>query len=72
MLKRMSVRQAVFAVVCVLFLGVYVAAKVDFFVNYFRLGPEAYLRKHSVYWVAIAALGFCLWLVDRLSSGNHR
>ena len=56
MLKRTSVRQAVFAVVCVLSLGAYVAAKVDFFANYFRLGPEAYLRKHSVYWAAIAAL----------------
>jgi uncharacterized membrane protein YqhA len=55
----------VLAALAVLFLCTYIAAKVDFFRNYSRLGTGAYLREHSIYWAAIAAIAFVAWLVER-------
>lgn len=45
---------------------VYIAAKIDFFTNYFQLGAGQYLREHSSYWAASAAIVFLIWLVERL------
>jgi hypothetical protein len=45
-------------------LVVYVAAKIDFFRHYGSMSAGAYLREHSVYWIAIAALGLLVWLIE--------
>lgn len=53
------------AVLFGLFLALYIAAKFDFFTRYFRLGLASYLREHSVYWAAMAAIAFLIWLVEK-------
>jgi hypothetical protein len=49
----------------------YVAAKVDFFRHYGSMSAGAYLREHSVYWAAIAALGLLIWLIDKVFPNQH-
>jgi len=49
----------------VLGLALYIAAKLNFFTGYFRLGTAAYVREHSVYWVALAAIAFAVWLIEK-------
>jgi hypothetical protein len=53
------------AVLSVLFLSLYIGAKVDFFTRYFRVETGSYLREHSVYWAAMAAVAFLIWLIER-------
>jgi hypothetical protein len=43
-------------------LGLYVAAKIDFFTHY---GAANYVREHSKYWIAMLGLGLVIWIVDR-------
>lgn len=47
-------------------LALYIAAKIDFFRQYDRLALGAYLREHSVYWAAMAAIAFLIWIVERI------
>ena len=54
------------AALCVLLVLVYVAAKVDFFRQYFRLGTVEYLKEHSAYWAAMAVIVFLIWLAENL------
>jgi hypothetical protein len=49
----------------VLFLCVYIAAKIHFFSRFSQLGTTSYLREHSVYWLAMAAIVSLIWLVER-------
>jgi len=58
--------RTVSAGLCVLLVLVYIAAKGDFFTQYFRLGTRSYLREHSIYWAAMAAILFLIWLTERL------
>ena len=51
---------------CGLLVLTYIAAKVDFFTQYFRLGTRGYLKEHSIYWVVIAVILFLIWLTERL------
>ena len=44
---------------------IYVAAKFDFFVHYSELGTRSYLKEHSIYWVAMAAVALLVWLLER-------
>jgi hypothetical protein len=53
------------AVLWVLLLIVYVAAKVNFFTRYSPNGVADYLRQHSVYWLAMAAIAFTMWVVQK-------
>jgi hypothetical protein len=53
------------AMLCAFFLLLYIAAKIDFFSRYFRLGPENYFREHSIYWAAMAVIAFVLWLIEK-------
>jgi len=64
MVARNAVRKFS-AALCALFLLVYILAKIDFFTQYFQLQVEDYLRKHSVYWVAMAAIAFIIWLLGK-------
>jgi len=59
----------------VIFVLLYVAAKVHFFTRYFKLGPAGYLEEHWVFWAAMAIvngmLAFLSWFkrsVERRSS----
>ncbi len=61
-----SVIRTVSAALCVLLVLVYIAAKVDFFTQYFRIGARSYLSEHSMYWAAMAAILFLIWLTERL------
>jgi hypothetical protein len=38
----------------VIFVLLYVGAKIHFFTRYFKLGPAVYLEEHWVFWAAIA------------------
>jgi polyferredoxin len=49
-----------------LFLGLYLVSKVHFFIAYDPWGVGGYLKRHSIYWVAMAAVVFAIWLVSRL------
>jgi len=60
------------AVLLVLFLGLYIAAKIHFFTRYFRASTASYLREHSIIWAAMAALALLSWLVERLFAHQDR
>jgi hypothetical protein len=49
-----------------LFVVLYIAAKIHFFTRYDPLGVGAYLREHSIYWAAMAATAFLIWVVSKL------
>jgi len=65
-MRMRGVIQVLSVGLCGLLVLTYIAAKVDFFTQYFRLGTREYLREHSIYWLAIAAILFLIWLTDRL------
>lgn len=48
---------------------VYIFAKFDFLNNYFANGTGSYLRQHSIYWVAMAALALLIWLLEKRYNG---
>ena len=54
------------AVLCVLFLALYVASKIHFFTRYDPLGIGGFIREHRIYWVAMAATAFSIWLIERV------
>lgn len=53
------------AVLWGLFVVLYIAAKVHFFTRYDPLGLGAYLREHSIYWAAMAATAFLIWVISK-------
>jgi hypothetical protein len=57
--------RALSATLCALLLLVYIFAKIDFFTRYSNSNVGGYLREHSVYWAAMAALAFVIWLTER-------
>jgi len=67
-----SVVRGVSIALWILFVLIYIAAKVDFFTQYFRLGMRQYLKEHSVYWAAMAFTVFLIWLAERLLSDRRR
>jgi hypothetical protein len=59
----------------VVFVLLYVGAKIHFFTRYFKLGPAAYLEEHWVFWAAmaivsgiLACLGWAKRRAERASS----
>jgi len=58
----------------VIFVLLYVGAKIHFFTRYFGLGPAGYLEEHWVFWVAMATvcgLLACLsWAKRRAERGS--
>jgi hypothetical protein len=56
----------------VLFLGLYIAAKVHFFTRYGQVGLGRYLREHSIYWVAMAATAFSIFLLAKIYPQDRR
>jgi hypothetical protein len=60
-----SVVRTLSAPLWVLFLLAYLLAKIDFFRRYFQLRTGDYLREHSVYWAAMAAIAFAIWLIEK-------
>ncbi len=46
-------------------LAVYIAAKIDFFTHYDPLRVGSYIRHHSIYWLAMAASAFLIWLIEK-------
>ncbi len=71
-LELKTLRRLLLAALCGVFLVVYVFAKVDFFSHYFEAGPAEYLRRHSIYWLAMAGIAFLLWFVEGLFSRNRK
>jgi hypothetical protein len=53
-------------VLCILFLALYIASKIHFFTRYDPLGIGGFIREHTVYWVAMTATAFSIWLIERL------
>ena len=51
------------ATLLVLFLGLYIAAKIHFFTRYGQVG---YLREHRIYWAGMAATAFLAWLLEKI------
>jgi cyanate permease len=56
------------AVLWTAFLGLYIAAKIDFFTHYPLLESGGYFRHHAIYWATMAAVAFAIWLTQRLSA----
>jgi polyferredoxin len=57
--------RAVLAALWGLFLALYVASKIHFFTQYDPLGVGSYLREHSIFWVAMVAVSFLIWLFGK-------
>ena len=55
----------------VLFLALYVATKIDFFMRYDPLRVGHYLQAHSAYWIAMAVTVFLIWIVSRRSQQDR-
>ena len=53
-------------VLWILFLFVWIAAKIDFFTHYGKTDLSTYLQHHAIYWIAMAAVGFAAWLIEKL------
>jgi hypothetical protein len=53
------------SVLCALFLALYIASKIHFFTRYDPLRVGSFFREHKVYWVAMAATAFSIWLIER-------
>jgi hypothetical protein len=53
------------SVLCALFLALYIASKIHFFTRYDPLGVGGFVREHRVFWVAMAATAFSIWLIER-------
>ncbi|HWC15687.1 MAG TPA: hypothetical protein VG498_01675 [Terriglobales bacterium] len=50
----------------------YITAKIDFFRRYgSSMSAGAYLRGHSAYWAAMAALGVLIWLTEKAFPNRH-
>jgi len=62
--KPKNLIQPATAVLCVLFLCVYVAAKIHFVRRFSYLEIGSYLREHSIYWIALATIAFAVWLIE--------
>jgi hypothetical protein len=60
-----SVVRALSATLCALLLLVYIFAKIDFFTRYSNSNFGGYLREHSVYWAAMAAIAFVIWFIEK-------
>jgi hypothetical protein len=55
-----------------LFFVLYAASKIDFFTRYNPGGIAQYLRDHSIYWVAMAAAAFFIWLIEMFRSKSDK
>lgn len=58
------------AVLWVLLLLVYVAAKINFFTHYGTVGSWMYVRQHSGYWLAMAGIAFAIWIAGKIDAGR--
>jgi len=48
----------------------YVAAKIDFFHRYGRVGLGSYLRQHSILWAMMLGLFLLIWLLEKIFPEN--
>jgi hypothetical protein len=66
---RISIRVVVWCLL-VLYLAVYLAAKIHFLGWYSRIGSGAYLRQHVWFWVGLLGLGLLVWLLEKVFPEN--
>ena len=64
-MKARSVARITLAVLWAALLALYIMAKSHFFEQYEPSRVGAYVQEHSVYWVAMAAVVFLLWLIEK-------
>jgi len=64
-MDRRRLSRILLAVLCGLFLGLYLIAKLDFFTSYDQPEVVRYLKKHSTYWAAMAAVALAIWILER-------
>jgi FtsH-binding integral membrane protein len=60
------------AVLWVLLLIVYLAAKFNFFTRYGTMGVSGYVQQHSPYWLGMAAIAFVIWIMQKVSPEEPR
>jgi len=60
-----TARQASLAILCVVFLALYIASKINFFTRYDPVVIGGFIRQHGIYWMAMAATTFTIWLIER-------
>jgi hypothetical protein len=60
-----TARQASFVILCFVFLALYIASKINFFTHYDAVGVGSFIRQHRIYWMAMAATAFTIWLIGR-------
>jgi hypothetical protein len=58
------------AALWVVFLALYVIAKIHFFITFNWNAVTNYLREHSIIWVAMATVFFVIWLVSKAKKNN--
>lgn len=58
--------RAVLGVLWIVFLALYIAAKIHFFTRYGRVATGVYVREHSIYWAGLAAVLFLAWVMSKL------
>jgi hypothetical protein len=60
------------AVLLVLFISLYIVAKIHFLTRFLRVPSPTFLREHSIIWAAMAVVAILLWLLDRMSVHQDR
>ena len=64
----------IFILFLVIFVLLYIGAKIHFFTRYFRVGPAGYVEEHWVFWAAMAIVSgilACLsWAKTRADRGS--
>jgi hypothetical protein len=58
-------------VLWILLLDIYIAAKIHFFARYDSLHTADFVRAHRVFWLAMAATAFLIWLVEQFRRNPH-
>jgi hypothetical protein len=60
-----TARQTSFVILCLVFLALYIASKINFFTRYDPLGGGGFIRQHRIDWMAMAATAFTISLIGR-------
>ena len=71
-MKSKTALRVILVILWAFFLVLYAASKIDFFSRYNANGTGQHLRHHSIYWVAIAATTFLIWLVEMFGVRPNR
>lgn len=64
-MKRVRAMRLILVLLWASLLAVYIAAKVHFLTRFSSAAIGRYLEEHQIFWLGMAAVGFCIWLISR-------